>query len=135
MSAELKELEVRKLAEAEEDDFGPFSSYHPLVAYGDTPVRTGIQVCEPGYETKMHRHPYVEVLFIIEGEMDAWQEGEGPVRLTSGDSIAIPIGMKHSFRTVGNKTMRLLGIHSNPDRVVNYLDGETREHGYPVLDE
>lgn len=135
MSAKLKELKVRKLAEAEEVDFGPFSSYHPLVADGDTPVRTGIQVCKPGYEAKMHWHPYVEVLFIIEGEMDAWQEGQDPVRLTAGDSIAIPIGMKHSFRTVGNKTMRLLGIHSNPDRVVNYLDGETREHGYPVLDE
>ena len=131
MSAVLKELKVRKLAEAEEVDFGPFSSYHPLVADGDTPVRTGIQVCKPGYEAKMHWHPYVEVLFIIEGEM----EGEDPVRLTAGDSIAIPIGMKHGFRTVGNKTMRLLGIHSNPDRVVNYLDGETREHGYPVLDE
>ena len=57
------------------------------------------------------------------------------MRLRVGDSIAIPVGMPHSFRTVGDKTMRLLGIHSNPERVVNYAEGETREHGYPVLDE
>ena len=135
MSSELQELKIRKLDEAEEVDFGPLSSYHPLVADGDTPVRTGVQICEPGYEAQMHWHPYVEVLFILEGEMDAWQKGEDPVRLKVGDSIAIPVGMRHSFRTVGDKTMRLLGIHSNPERVVNFAEGETREHGYPVLDE
>jgi hypothetical protein len=29
----------------------------------------------------------------------------------------------------------LLGIHSNPERVVNYRDLESKEHGYPALDE
>jgi hypothetical protein len=36
---------------------------------------------------------------------------------------------------VGDKPMRLLGIHSNPDRVVNYLDRKSDASGYPVLDE
>lgn len=137
MSAELKTLKVKKLADAEEVDFGPFSSYHPLVADGDTPVRTGIQVAKPGYQAQLHRHPYVEVLFILEGEADAWQEGEEdtPVRLSPGDSIAIPAGMWHSFRTAGDSTLKLLGIHSNPERVVNYRDLQSKEHGYPVLDE
>jgi hypothetical protein len=31
--------------------------------------------------------------------------------------------------------MRLLGIHSNPDRVVNYLDRKSDASGYPVLDD
>ena len=78
MSAELKELKVRKLAEAEEVDFGPFSSYHPLVADGDTPVRTGIRFANRDTKPRCIGIPYVEVLFIIEGEMDAWQEGEDP---------------------------------------------------------
>nr|MBC8452048.1 cupin domain-containing protein [Rhodospirillaceae bacterium] len=67
---------------------------------------------------------------------EAWQEGEEdtPVRLGPGDSIAIPVGMRHSFRTFGDKTMKLLGIHSNPERVVNYRDLESKEHGYPVLE-
>ena len=31
--------------------------------------------------------------------------------------------------------MRLLGIHSNPDRVVTYLDRKSDASGYPVLDD
>jgi len=135
MSAELKELKIRKLEEAEEVDFGPLSSYHPLVADGDTPVRTGVQICEPGYEAQMHWHPYVEILHILEGEMEAWLEGgeDAPVRLGPGDSVALPAKVPHSFRTVGDKTMKLLGIHSSSNRTVNYLDRETDDDGYPIL--
>jgi mannose-6-phosphate isomerase-like protein (cupin superfamily) len=136
MSAKLQTLKVKKLADAKKVIFGPLSSYHPLIADGDTPVRTGIQIAEPGYEAQMHWHPYVEVLFILEGEAEVWQEGEEdtPVCLGPGDSIAIPVGMQHSFRTVGDKPMKLLGIHSNPERVVNYRDLESKQHGYPVLE-
>ena len=99
-------------------------------------MRTGIQTSAPGYVAPMHFHPYVELLFIIEGEAEVWLQGDEakPQRLAAGDCVALPANVPHSFRTVGDKPMRLLGIHSNPDRVVTYLDRESDAQGYPVLD-
>ncbi len=96
-------------------EFGPLAFYHPLIADGDTPVRTGIQTSAPGYVAPMHFHPYVELLFIIEGEAEVWLQGEEdkPSRLGPGDCVALPADIPHSFRTVGDKPMRLLGIHAN----------------------
>ena len=132
----LETLKLKKLADAPQIDFGPLSHYNPLVADGDTPVRTGMQTAEPGYVTDLHSHPYVEILFVLEGEMEAWLEGgeADPIRLGTGDSVALPADIPHAFRTAGDKTLRLLGIHSSPERIVNYLDRESGAHGYPVLD-
>jgi mannose-6-phosphate isomerase-like protein (cupin superfamily) len=136
MTTDLKTLKLRKLAEAPRVEFGPLSFYNPLIADGDTPTRTGIQTAAPGYATPVHSHPYVEILFIIEGEMEAWLEGgeDDPVRLGPGDSVALPADVPHAFRTAGDQTLRLLGIHSSPERIVNYLDIESDADGYPVLD-
>src|SRR5438094_3003134 len=132
----LQAPKVRKLAEAHRVEFGPLAFYHPLIADGDTPVRTGIQTSAPGYVAPMHWHPYVELLFIIEGEAEVWlQGGEAePIHLDAGDCVALPADVPHSFRTVGDRPMRLLGIHANPDRVVNYLDRKSDASGYPMLD-
>ena len=129
-------LKIAKLDRASRVEFGPLSFYHPLVADGDTPVRTGIQTAAPGYEAPMHFHPYTELLFIIEGEAEVWQQGgeDKPHRLKAGDCVALPPDIPHSFRVVGDKTMRLLGIHSSPTRISTYLDRETDANGYPKLD-
>ncbi len=131
----LETAKLKKLADAQRVEFGPLAHYNPLVADGDTPVCTGIQTSDPGYVTPMHRHPYVEILHILEGEMEAWLEGgeDEPVRLGPGDCVALPANVPHAFRTVGDQTMRLLGIHSSSERTVNYLDRETDQDGYPIL--
>ena len=126
-------LKIAKLADASRVEFGPLSFYHPLVADGDTPVRTGIQTANPGYQANMHWHPYTELLFIIEGEADVWLEGEEPHRLKAGDCVAVPPERPHTFRVVGDKPMRLLGIHANSERVTTYVGRETDKHGYPVF--
>ena len=133
----MTEAVVAHLAEAPRVSFGPLASYAPLIGDGTTPLRTGIQTSEPGYETPMHSHPYLEILFIIEGEAEAWLQGQedAPVRLAAGDCIALPADVPHAFRVVGERPMRLLGIHHNSDRVVNYLDRESSADGYPVPDD
>ena len=127
---------IRKLADATRVEFGPLAFYHPLIADGDTPVRTGIQTSAPGYVAPMHFHPYVELLFIIEGEAEVWLQGEEdkPSRLGPGDCVALPADIPHSFRTVGDQPMRLLGIHANPDRISTYVDGRKVVGGYPVVE-
>ena len=134
MPADTSMFKIKRLADAERVEFGPLAFYHPLVADGDTPVRTGIQTSLPGYVAPLHSHPYLELLFIIEGDAQAWLQGQEdePVDLTAGDCIALPPGIPHSFRVAGDRPMRLLGIHLSPDRVVDYLEGGSDENGYPV---
>ena len=128
-------VKVAKLADAEIVSFGALAHYRPLIADGDTPMRTGIQVSEPGYVAPPHSHPYWEMLLILEGEAEAWMidAPEKVMSLKSGDMIALPPNQAHSFRTVGDRTMRLLGIHHSPDRIVHYQEGATDAQGYRVL--
>jgi mannose-6-phosphate isomerase-like protein (cupin superfamily) len=58
-----------------------------------------------------------------------------PIRLEAGDTIVLPPGQAHSFRVAGDRTLRLLGTHLSPQRIVNYKDGaETDANGYRVHD-
>ena len=64
MTDQPETLKLKKLADLERVEFGPPAFYHPLVADGDTPVRTGIQTPVPGYIAQLHWHPYEEILFL-----------------------------------------------------------------------
>ena len=104
-------LKIAKLADAPRVEFGSLAYYHPLVADGDTPVRTGIQTSAPGYVAPMHFHPYTELLFIIEGEADVWLQGEEdrPRRLKAGDCV-VQNGTRHAWRNPGNVDCVLAGV-------------------------
>ena len=128
-------LKIAKLDQASRIEFGPLAFYHPLVADGDTPVRTGIQTSQPGYVAPVHSHPYMEILHILDGVAEAWVDGreEQKVTLRKGDTIAIPPEVPHSFRVVGDEVLRLLGTHASPTRIVNYKDGGASDvQGYRV---
>ena len=129
-------VKVAHLENAETVSFGDLAHYRPLIADGDTPMRTGIQVSEPGYEAPPHSHPYWEMLLILDGEAEAWMmdEPDKIIAMKAGDMIALPPNQAHSFRVVGDQTMRLLGIHHSPDRIVKYLEGKSDDQGYRVLD-
>ena len=114
---------VSRLAETEKISFGPLAHYQRLTGDDGTPVFTGVQTCAPGYATPLHWHPYVECLFVLEGAMEAWLEGEASVRLGPGDMIVLPACAPHVFRNAGDGVLRLLGIHSSPTRIVHRVDG------------
>jgi len=73
----------------------------------------------------VHWHPYVEYLFVLEGVLEAWVDGQdgAPARLDVGDMIALPAHTPHVFGNPGPGTLRLLGIHHSPERVVNRIAG------------
>jgi mannose-6-phosphate isomerase-like protein (cupin superfamily) len=87
-------------------------------------VFTGVQTCQPGYATPLHWHPYVECLFVLEGTMEAWLDGQQdhPALLSHGDMIALPACTPHVFRNAGDGVLRLLGIHSSPTRIVHRVN-------------
>src|SRR6058998_4175651 len=135
----MDELKVVRLDETEVVKFGPDAVYQLIIGddEGTTPIRTGIQTSQPGYEAPVHSHPYLEVLHILDGTAEAWLEGheDRKVLLRRGDTIALPPGAPHSFRVVGHEVLRLLGTHVSPRRIVNYRDGgPTDARGYRVED-
>jgi mannose-6-phosphate isomerase-like protein (cupin superfamily) len=119
------EARVVRLAEADKVSFGPLSHYQRMTGDDGLPVFTGVQTCDPGYATPLHWHPYVECLFVLEGAMEAWLEGQeaSPVRLGAGDMIALPACTPHVFRNAGDGVLRLLGIHASPTRIVHRIEG------------
>jgi mannose-6-phosphate isomerase-like protein (cupin superfamily) len=87
------------------------------------PIRTGIQTSQPGYQTRLHSHPYVEVLTVLEGRGEAWLDGaEGVVAIEPGMSIAFPANRVHGFRTIGDHPLVTYGVHASDKRIVNYLE-------------
>lgn len=138
--AVMAEPRVIRLGDTEIVKFGPDAFYQPILGddEGSTPVRIGIQTSEPGYVAPMHSHPYLEVLHILDGVAEAWMEGgeDRKVTLHKGDTIALPANVPHTFRVVGNETLRLLGTHASPHRIVNYKDGGRSDaRGYRVWSE
>jgi mannose-6-phosphate isomerase-like protein (cupin superfamily) len=115
---------IVRLSEAEAVSFGPLAAYQRMTGEDGLPVFTGIQTCQPGYATPLHWHPYVEYLFVLEGTMEAWLEGEAatPSRLGPGDMITLPACTPHVFCNPGPATLRIFGIHASPTRIVHRVE-------------
>jgi quercetin dioxygenase-like cupin family protein len=102
------------------------ATYQPIIG-DDTgvglPIRTGIQTSPPGYQTRLHSHPYAEVLTVLEGRGEAWLAGEpGVVGLEPGVSITFPANRVHAFRVVGDQPLVTFGIHASGKRIVDYVE-------------
>ena len=119
-------ITVIREAERAVVDFPGGATYRTLIGddNGDgIPIRTGIQTSQPGYATRLHSHPYVEVLTVVEGRGEAWLDGEeGTIAMEPGVTISIPPGRVHGFRVVGDEPLVTYGIHTFPKRIVNYKD-------------
>ena len=102
------------------------ASYRPLI--GDetgvgVPIRTGIQTSPPGYRTRVHCHPYVETLTVLEGRGEAWLDGEPEiVALEPGVTVILPADRPHAFRVIGDRPLVTLGIHASGKRIVDYRE-------------
>ena len=110
-------------------DFPGGATYRTLIGDdngAEIPIRTGIQTSQPGYATREHSHPYVEVLTVVAGQGEAWLDGEdGTIAMMPGVTISIPAGRVHAFRVVGEAPLVTYGIHTFNKRIVNYKDDAT----------
>ena len=101
------------------------AEYRPIIGDdtgADMPIRTGIQTSQPGYATRLHSHPYSEILTVLEGCGEAWLDGEeGVVTMEPGVTIVVPANRVHAFRVVGDRPLVTFGIHTHGKRIVNYV--------------
>ena len=70
----MTDVKVVRLEDTDVVSFGPLAHYQPIIGddEGTTPIRTGIQTSQPGYEAPLHSHPYLEILHILDGTAEAW---------------------------------------------------------------
>ena len=87
----------------------------------------GLGVClifvdaEPGRGPAPHRHPYEEVLVVLEGRATL-DDGEQQIDVGAGDVMLIPANQPHGFVNSGDGPLRQLDIHVSPRFVTEWLD-------------
>ena len=70
-----------------------------------------------------HSHAdHVDAFYVLAGEVE-FLLGDDVVRAGPGSFVAVPAGLTHGFRVVGDAPLRLLGTHASPKRIVEYKDG------------
>ncbi|MEV4438280.1 cupin domain-containing protein [Streptomyces sp. NPDC049577] len=83
------------------------------VTVGCTSGFGGTLLLEPGEFVTEHYHPYSEeFLHVIDGELEMALDGE-PLALGPGDSLLVPIGMRHRLVNTGTATARCV-FHLSP---------------------
>lgn len=104
------------------EPFAGGATYQTLVgdADGSTPVRVGIQTSPPGYRTRTHCHPYMEVVTVLEGRGEGWIEGQDEVvKLEPGVTLVFPPNVRHWFRASGDEPLKTLGVHASAHRITH----------------
>ena len=109
-------ITVIREAERPVVDFVGGATYRAIIG-DDTgeglPIRTGIQTSPPGYQTRVHSHPYVETLTVIEGRGEAWLDGEPGVVALDGKTL------RRSFdRAAGASPLHLVSAWAAEQRLV-----------------
>lgn len=114
-------MPIVELGDVWREPFANGATYQTIVGddEGSTPLRVGVQTSPPGYSTGTHSHPYLEVVSVIEGEGEAWIEGQdGVVGIGPGTTLVLPAGVKHGFRATGPGLLKTYGVHASPTRIV-----------------
>jgi mannose-6-phosphate isomerase-like protein (cupin superfamily) len=84
----------------------PFSSY--------------IVKANPGQGPPLHKHPYVEVAFTIEG-CATITVGDETREVKAGGIVVIPANTPHRFVNSGNTLLRQIDVHASPKFVQTNL--------------
>jgi putative monooxygenase len=73
----------------------------------------GILRLAPGEHVSEHLHPYSEeFLHVVDGELEMSLDG-APVPLTAGESLFVPIGVRHRLTNTGTGPARVV-FHLSP---------------------
>jgi quercetin dioxygenase-like cupin family protein len=64
----------------------------------------------PGAMSGRHRHPGIEVAYVLDGSLIIEHEGEAPVTLHAGDAIK-NMAVVHNARNPGTKPVKILAVY------------------------
>jgi mannose-6-phosphate isomerase-like protein (cupin superfamily) len=91
--------------------------------HGGVTITFLIVDAEPGQGPSLHRHPYDEVLILLEGNATL-DDGNATLEAGVGDVIVIPAGQPHGFVNSGNGRLRQIDIHASSGFATEWLAGD-----------
>jgi quercetin dioxygenase-like cupin family protein len=77
------------------------------------PISAYIVNAKPGQGPPLHTHPYVEVIFMVEGSATV-TVGDEQREAKAGDIAVIPANTPHRFVNSGDTVLRQIDIHASP---------------------
>jgi len=96
---------------------------HEFVGAGNGGVAISMFVVigEPGRGTRLHKHNYDEVVYVIEGR-SRWTIAGREYEAGPGDIVVAHAGEPHKFINAGEGVLRQLDIHLNPAFETTWLE-------------
>jgi mannose-6-phosphate isomerase-like protein (cupin superfamily) len=74
----------------------------------------------PGEGPKLHRHPYVELLIVLEGTA-TFDDGESKREVGRGEIAVVSANQPHAFVNTGRSRLRQIDIHLSPRFITEWL--------------
>ena len=74
----------------------------------------------PGQGPRLHRHPYVEILIVLEGT-STFDDGETKREVPTGEMAVVDAGQAHGFVNNGPGMLRQIDIHLSPRFITEWL--------------
>ena len=74
----------------------------------------------PGEGPRLHRHPYVEILIVLEGT-STFDDGQSKRIVEAGEMAVVEAGQAHAFTNSGLGRLRQIDIHLAPAFATEWL--------------
>ena len=74
----------------------------------------------PGQGPRLHRHPYVELLIVLEGRA-TFDDGSSSREVRAGEIAVVDSGQPHAFVNSGEGRLRQIDIHLSPRFITEWL--------------
>jgi quercetin dioxygenase-like cupin family protein len=75
----------------------------------------------PGEGPRLHRHPYVELLIVLEG-VSTFNDGVSTREVGAGEMAVVEANQAHGFVNSGEGILRQIDIHLSPRFITEWLE-------------
>jgi quercetin dioxygenase-like cupin family protein len=70
----------------------------------------GVAEIAPGASSGKHRHPGIELAYVLDGSVVVEHEGHAPVTVTAGEAFKNDAEI-HNAKNIGNKPVKILAVY------------------------
>ena len=74
----------------------------------------------PGQGPRLHRHPYVEILIVLEGTA-TFDDGASKQVVHAGEIAVVDVNQPHGFVNSGQSRLKQIDIHLSPRFITEWL--------------
>jgi mannose-6-phosphate isomerase-like protein (cupin superfamily) len=88
--------------------------------FGGIPACVIFVDAEPGRGPRLHKHPYPELFFVLEGQ-GTFSDGSEERVAGPGEVVIVPPEQPHAFVNSGESRLRQIDVHLSPRFVTDWL--------------